>query len=336
MVLSLFSRFANFSKRQFSDLSEQEILALAISSEEDDGRIYEAYADMLRPEFPDTAKIFEEMAAEEDEHRRALIDMHKEKFGDQIPLIRREHVRGFYSRKPLWLMRPKMMTPGAIDDIRKQAADMEAQAHRFYSAAAKRTADASVRKLLGDLARAEAGHIGTAMGAEKKYVSEDVKEEERAAEHRQFVLTYVQPGLAGLIDGSVSTLAPIFATAFATQDTWTTFLVGLAASVGAGISMGFTEVASDDGVISGRGSPMIRGVVTGLMTAIGGLGHALPYLIPHFWTATYVAIAIVVVELLVITWIQHKYMETPWLKAMLQIILGGALVLGAGVLIGSG
>lgn len=336
MVLSLFSRFANFSKRQFSELSEQEILALAISSEEDDGRIYESYAEMLRDGFPDTARVFEEMAAEEDEHRRALIDLHRQKFGDTIPLIRREHVRGFYSRKPLWLVKPTLMTPGAIDEIRKQAADMEAQAHRFYSAAAKRTGDAAIRKLLGDLARAEASHIGAAMRAEKKHVPEDVREEEREAERRQFVLTYVQPGLAGLIDGSVSTLAPIFATAFATQDTWTTFLVGLAASVGAGISMGFTEVASDDGVISGRGSPVIRGIVTGLMTAVGGLGHALPYLIPDFWTATYVAIAVVFVELGVITWIQHKYMETPWLKAMLQILLGGALVLGAGMLIGSG
>ena len=336
MVLSLISRFADFSKRHFDDLTEQEILALAISSEEDDGRIYEAYADMLREEFPDSAKIFTEMAEEEDEHRRWLIDMHKEKFGEKIPLIRREHVRGFYARKPIWLAKGTLATIGGIEAIRKQAADMETQAARFYSAAMKRAKDASIRKQLGDLARAEAGHIGAAMSAEKKHTPQDVREDEEAAEQRQFVLTYVQPGLAGLIDGSVSTLAPIFATAFATQDTWTTFLVGLAASVGAGISMGFTEVASDDGVISGRGSPMIRGVVTGIMTAVGGLGHALPYLIPDFWLATYVAIAVVVLELLAITFIQHKYMQTPWLKAMLQIILGGALVLGAGVLIGSG
>ena len=233
--------------------------------------------------------------------------------------------------KPIWLMKNR-----SVDEMRKQAADMEAQAHRLYSAAAKRTSDATIRKLLGDLARAEAGHLGAAMNAEKHYISEDVKEAEAEAEHRQFVLTYVQPGLAGLIDGSVSTLAPIFATAFATMNPWTTFLVGLAASVGAGISMGFTEVASDDGVISGRGSPMIRGVVTGIMTTLGGLGHALPYLIPDFWTATYVAVAVVAVELGIITFIQHKYMETPWVKAMLQIVLGGALVLGAGVLIGGG
>lgn len=336
MVISLFSRFANFAKRPFDELSEQEILALAISSEEDDGRIYEAYAEMLRPEYPDSAKIFEEMAEEEDEHRRWLIDLHKEKFGENIPLIRREHVRGFYARKPIWLTKGSLATIGGIDEIRRQAADMEAQAARFYATAAKRSKDASIRKLLGDLARAEAGHIGAAMGYEQKHVTSDVREAESEAEQRQFVLTYVQPGLAGLIDGSISTLAPIFATAFATQDTWTTLLVGLAASVGAGISMGFTEVASDDGVISGRGSPMIRGVVTGVMTTIGGLGHALPYLIPDFWLATYVAIAVVFVELFAITWIQNRYMETPWLKATLQIVLGGLLVLGAGILIGQG
>lgn len=327
----MFARFLNFRKRRFDSLSEQEILALAISSEEDDGRIYQTYADGLKQDFPDTAKIFSEMAEEENEHRRWLIELHQKKFGDVIPLIRREHVRGFYERKPLWLVKPY-----GISEIRKQAAEMEAQACRFYSAAAKQTSDAAIRKLMGDLARAEAAHISTAMSAEKAHTPQSVKDEEQAAEHKQFVLTYVQPGLAGLIDGSISTLAPIFATAFATQDTWTTLLVGLAASVGAGISMGFTEVASDDGVISGRGSPIIRGVITGAMTMIGGLGHALPYLIPDFWLATNTAFAIVALELFVITWIQHKYMETPWLKAMLQILIGGLLVLGAGILIGQG
>ena len=325
----MITRLMNFTKRRFDDLTEQETLALAISSEEDDGRIYQTYADGLRDDFPDTAKIFSEMAEEEDTHRRWLIELHRKKFGETIPLIRREHVRGFYDRKPMWLVKPY-----GIDAIRKQAADMEAQAFRFYSAAAKRSADASIRKLMGDLARAEAGHIGIAMGAEKTHTPQDVKEIEHQEEHRKFVLTYVQPGLAGLIDGSISTLAPIFATAFATHDTWTTLLVGLAASVGAGISMGFTEVASDDGVISGRGSPIIRGVVTGIMTTLGGLGHALPYLIPDFWLATYIAFAVVLVELFVITWIQNKYMETPWMKAMLQIVFGGLLVLGAGILIG--
>ena len=327
----MLGRFFPTKRRSFDSLSEQEILALAISSEEDDGRIYRTYADGLRADFPDTAKIFEEMAEEEDEHRRWLIDLHREKFGETIPLIRREHVAGFYDRKPVWLVRPF-----GVEEVRKQAADMEAQACRFYAAAARRSTDASIRKLLGDLARAEAGHIGAAMRSEKEHVTDDVKLAEAEAERKQFVLTYVQPGLAGLMDGSVSTLAPIFATAFATQDTWTTFLVGVAASVGAGISMGFTEVASDDGVISGRGSPIKRGITTGVMTTIGGLGHALPYLIPDFWLATSIAIAIVFIELWVIAWIQNHYMETPWSRAIFQVVLGGALVFAAGVLIGGG
>lgn len=327
----MLSRFLQAGKTDFDKLSEQQILALAISSEEDDGQIYRTYADGLREEFPDTARMFDEMAEEEDQHRKWLIDLHREKFGENIPLIRREHVKGFYSRKPDWLVKPF-----GVDKVRKIAADMEAQAHRFYIAAAKRTGDAAIRKLLGDLAIAEAGHIAAAKQSEKENVPEDVQHEEAAREHKQFVLTYVQPGLAGLMDGSVSTLAPIFATAFATQDTWTTFLVGIAASVGAGISMGFTEVASDDGVISGRGSPIKRGIATGVMTTVGGLGHALPYLIPDFWVATYVAIAIVFVELWAIAWIQNRYMETTWGRAIFQVVLGGALVFAAGILIGQG
>lgn len=327
----MIGRFLPNRRRAFDSLSEQEILALAISSEEDDGRIYQSYADWLREDYPDSAKIFDEMAGEEDEHRRWLIELHQKKFGDTIPLIRREHVRGFYERRPDWLVKPQ-----GVDEVRKQAAEMEAQACRFYAEAVRRTKDASVRRLLGDLARAEAAHIGAAMKAEKEHAPADVRETEREIEHRRFVLTYVQPGLAGLMDGSVSTLAPIFATAFATQDSWTTFLVGIAASVGAGISMGFTEVASDDGVISGRGSPIKRGFATGIMTTIGGLGHALPYLIPDFWLATWIAIAVVFVELWTIAWIQNRYMETSWGRAVFQVVLGGALVFGAGVLIGVG
>lgn len=325
----MLSRFLNLNRRSFSDLSEQEILALAISSEEDDARIYQAYAEGLREEFPDTAKIFDDMAAEEGEHRRWLIELHQEKFGETIPLLRREHVKGFYATKPDWLVKSF-----GVDEVRKQAATMEAQAARFYLAAAERTQDASIRKLLGDLAEAEAGHLALANSVVEIHASKDVRKNERAAEHKRFVLTYVQPGLAGLMDGSVSTLAPIFATAFATQDTWTTFLVGIAASLGAGISMGFTEVASDDGVISGRGSPIKRGIATGVMTTIGGLGHALPYLIPDFWVATYLAIAIVFVELWVIAWIQNRFMDTGWAKAIFQVVLGGALVFAVGILIG--
>lgn len=323
-------RFFN-QRKQFRDLSEQEILALAISSEEDDARIYRSYADYLRSEYPDTARIFDGMAAEEDGHRQRLIDMHRARFGEMIPLIRREHVAGFYARRPVWLIRNL-----SLERIRAEAENMELDAEAFYLKAAQRTTDAGTRKLLGDLAAAEAGHQNTAHGLEQAHLAEEVREDEDRLAHRRFVLTWVQPGLAGLMDGSVSTLAPIFATAFATQDTWTTFLVGLAASVGAGISMGFTEAASDDGELSGRGSPWKRGVASGVMTTLGGLGHALPYLIPHFWIATALACVVVFVELWAIAWIQNRFMDTPFLRASLQVVLGGALVLAAGVLIGSG
>ncbi|MFY0693221.1 MAG: rubrerythrin family protein [Paracoccaceae bacterium] len=317
-------------RRRFSDLSEQEVLALAISSEEDDARIYRSYGERLRADFPASARIFEDMALEEDEHRKRLIELHQKRFGDVIPLIRREHVSGFYARRPVWLVENL-----GIDRIRDEAAQMERDAQRFYELAASRTTDADTRKLLGDLAAAEAGHEKTA-GTLTGQLDEETEEEERRASHRQFVLTWVQPGLAGLMDGSVSTLAPIFAAAFATGDTWQTFLVGLAASVGAGISMGFTEAASDDGELSGRGSPMKRGFASGVMTTLGGLGHALPYLIPDFWTATTIAILVVFVELWAIAWIQNRFMETPFFRATLQVVLGGALVLAAGILIGSG
>ena len=319
------------NRRRFSDLSEQEILALAISSEEDDARIYRSYAERLRADYPATAAVFDGMAAEEDGHRKRLVDLHRDRFGDVIPLIRREHVAGYYARRPVWLIENL-----GLDRIRAEADAMERDAERFYLEAAKRTSDAATRKLLGDLAAAEAGHQSTAERLEQTHLGEDARISEEANERRQFVLTWVQPGLAGLMDGSVSTLAPIFATAFATQDTWTTFLVGLAASVGAGISMGFTEAASDDGQLSGRGSPWKRGFASGIMTTVGGLGHALPYLIPDFWTATITAFVVVFIELWAIAWIQNKYMDTPFFRAALQVVLGGALVFGAGVLIGSG
>ena len=326
----MLSRVFGFGRRPFESLSEQEILALAISSEEDDGRIYRAYADGLAESFPQSAKVFEAMAEEEDGHRDSLIELFRKRFGERIPLIRREHVKGYYERKPDWLVRPL-----GIEHVRSQAEAMERQAYLFYVEAAKRTTDASTRKLLGDLAIAEQGHETLAQRLEQKHVPGEVKDEEAAAEQRQFILTYVQPGLAGLMDGSVSTLAPIFAAAFATHDTWQTFLVGLAASIGAGISMGFTEVASDDGKLSGRGSPIKRGITTGVMTSAGGLGHALPYLIPHFWTATAVAAVVVFFELWAIAFVQNRYMQTPFLRAAFQVVLGGALVFAAGVLIGN-
>ncbi|MCK8780420.1 rubrerythrin family protein [Rhizobium sp. NTR19] len=327
----MFGHLFPSSKRPFDTLSEEEILALAIGAEEEDARIYLAYADGLRVQYPASAKVFEDMAEVEQTHKNMLIDMFRSRFGERIPLIRREHVRGFYERKPDWLRKNL-----SLDAVRGQVEAMERQAARFYEEAARRVSDASTRQLLGDLALAEQGHEDIAHMLTDKHLPEDVKAEENADERRQFILTYVQPGLAGLMDGSVSTLAPIFAAAFATGDTWSTFLIGLSASVGAGISMGFTEAAHDDGKISGRGSPVKRGLASGIMTALGGLGHALPYLIPHFWIATTVAAIVVFFELWAIAFIQNRYMETPFLRAVFQVVFGGSLVLAAGILIGNG
>ena len=271
------------------------------------------------------------MAGEENEHRRQLLNLHQKRFGDTVPLIRREHVQGFYQRKPDWLIRPL-----GIDAVRKQAVAMEEQAHRFYIEAMKNTQDVSTRKLLGDLAEAETSHMSLAGKLTDAVIDSGAVDEEAETEKRKFLLTYIQPGLAGLMDGSVSTLAPVFAAAFATKDTWETFLIGLAASIGAGISMGFTEALSDDGKLTGRGSPIKRGLASGIMTTVGGLGHALPYLITDFWTATTIAGIVVVIELWAIAWIQNRYMDTPFFRAALQIVLGGALVLAAGILIGNG
>jgi rubrerythrin len=319
------------NRRRFSDLTEQEILALAISSEEDDAQIYRSYAERLRTDFPNSASVFDGMAEEEDEHRQRLIDLHVARFGKVIPLIRREHVAGFYARRPVWLTENL-----GLEKIRGEAAAMEHDAHDFYLRAAARTTDAATRKLLGDLAAAEARHEGQADLLEAEHLGGDARAAEDRTAHRQFVLTWVQPGLAGLMDGSVSTLAPVFAVAFATQNNHTTLLVGLAAAIGAGISMGFTEAASDDGQLSGRGSPLKRGIAAGVMTTVGGLGHALPYLIPDFWTATMLAIAVVFLELWAIVWIQNRFMQTPFLRATFQVVLGGGLVLAAGMLIGAG
>ena len=329
MVLPVLSALT--FRRRFTDLSEQEVLALAISSEEDDARIYRSFAERLRADFPASAAVFDGMAVEEDGHRQRLIDLHRDRFGEVIPLIRREHVAGFYARRPVWLSQSL-----SLDTMRGEAATMEKTAHDFYLRAASRTQDAATRKLLGDLAAAEAGHERHAQRLEETHLSSDARDSEDRTAKRQFILTWVQPGLAGLMDGSVSTLAPIFATAFATQDTWTTFLVGTAASVGAGISMGFTEAAHDDGVLSGRGSPWKRGLASGVMTTLGGMGHALPYLIPDFWTATTIAMIVVFVELWAIACIQKRFMETPFLRAALQVVVGGALVFAAGALIGGG
>jgi rubrerythrin len=317
--------------KRFSDLSEQEVLALAITNEEEDSRIYRGFAEGLREQFPASAKVFDEMAEEEVTHRTRLYDLYRRKFGEYLPLIRRQDVKGFIQhRSSLWLMRPL-----GLEDVRKFAENMEYEAERFYRRAAENARDASVRQLLIELAEAEAGHESLAHKLSHEILTKSARAQEDETARRMFVLQYVQPGLAGLMDGSVSTLAPLFAAAFATHNTWSTFLVGLAASIGAGISMAFAEALSDDGSLTGRGAPVLRGGVTGLMTTIGGLGHTLPYLIPHFYAATVVSIIVVAIELAAISWVRAKYMDTPLLQAAFQVVVGGALVFAAGILIGS-
>jgi rubrerythrin len=316
--------------RNFSDLTEREVLALAIANEEEDGRIYADIAEGLRDDYAATANLFTEMGAEEGEHRRRLIELYREKFGEHIPLIRRQDVRGFIQHKPIWQIRPL-----GLDSVRELAEAMEVETQRFYRQAASRTTDASVRSLLGDLAEAETEHEHIAARLKQENLPTTVRQQEDAAEHRLFLLRVVQPGLAGLMDGSVSTLAPLFAAALATGHSWDAFVVGLAASIGAGISMGFAEALSDNGSLTGRGAPWIRGGICGLMTTLGGIGHTLPFLIPNFWTAMSVACAVVVIELAVISWVRWKYMDTPPVSAAFQVMFGGALVFATGILIGS-
>jgi rubrerythrin len=321
--------------KALTELSEREVLALAISNEEEDSRIYQSFADRLRPGFAASAAIFDDMAEEERAHRDSLYDLYRQKFGQHLPPIRREDVRGFLKRRRPW-WEPSLN----LDSMRGEAELMERQAANFYDRAASQATDLSVRQLFTHLAEVERGHERRAEEIAEAHLTNDSAAAEESAQRRAFVLQYVQPGLAGLIDGSVSTLAPLFAAAFATHHNWETFLVGLAASVGAGISMGFTEALSDDGIITGRGSPVLRGVVCGIMTTLGGVGHTLPYLIPDswpnaFWLATVIATVVVAVELLAISWIRTKYMDTPFLRAAYQVIVGGVLVLLAGIFIGS-
>ncbi|HXI39976.1 MAG TPA: ferritin family protein [Bryobacteraceae bacterium] len=316
--------------RNFDSLSEREILALAISLEEEDERVYADYAEGLRQDFPGSAAVFDGMRVEESSHRRRLIEIYQRKFGEHIPLIRRQDVKGFVFRKPVWLVRPL-----GLDSVRNQASAMEVESRRFYEKASARAEDAGVRQLLDDLAQEERSHEDRADALEKDKLRPDVKQQEDAANRRLFVLQIVQPGLAGLMDGSVSTLAPVFAAAFATRNSWDAFVVGLAASIGAGISMGFAEALSDDGSLTGRGHPWVRGLICGLMTALGGIGHTLPFLIRDFAAAMVAAVVVVLLELGVITWIRHRYMETPTISAALQVGLGGVLVFLTGALIGS-
>jgi erythrin-vacuolar iron transport family protein len=316
--------------KNFSDLTEREILALAISLEEEDGRIYGQFAEKMREDYPDMAKMLDAMLAEEIGHRDSLTELYRSRFGQHIPLVRRQDVKGFVSRPALWLVDP--VSPNAI---RKAIETMESETQRFYLAAQKRVTDLSTRKLLGDLAAAESKHHDAAEKIEKAQAAAGVQLREDEVYRRRIVLQYVQPGLAGLMDGSVSTLAPVFAAAFATHKSWDAFLVGLAASVGAGISMGFAEALSDDGSLTGRGSPIIRGAICGLMTTAGGIGHTLPYLISDFRIATTLAVLIVAAELAAISYVRHRYMETPIVRATLQVALGGALVFVAGLIIGN-
>jgi rubrerythrin len=312
--------------RSFESLNEREILALAISLEEEDARIYDDFADGLQESYPEQAKKFAAMRRDEDSHRHRLLNLYRQRFGEHIPLIRRGDVRGFVRRRPVWLVRPL-----GLRAVQKEAEVMEFETMRFYEAAARRTTDAGIRQLLGDLTEEERHHAHTVEQIAKTRLSE----EESARQKRLFVLQVIQPGLAGLMDGSVSTLAPLFAAAFATHNSWDAFRVGLAASIGAGISMGFAEALSDDGSLTGRGHPWARGTVCGLMTAVGGLGHSLPYLIPDVHIATWIAVAVVICELGVISWVRHRYMDTPWSSAVVQVVLGGILVFLVGILIGS-
>jgi rubrerythrin len=321
--------------KNFADLTEREVLAVAISSEEEDSRIYMAFAEDLRERYPDSGKVFEEMAEEERGHRHRLLELYEQRFGPHLPPIRREDVKGFLRRRPIWLTKNL-----PLDTIRKEVETMELEAERFYSKAAEQAQDVGVRRLLGDLAEEEKGHEELAVRLTGEILKPDVRAAEDRTRRRMFVLQYVQPGLAGLMDGSVSTLAPLFAAAFATHQNWQTFLVGLAASLGAGISMAFAEALSDDGSLTGRGSPWLRGSVTGVMTALGGLGHSLPYLVPDawpnaFWIATSIAAVVVFIELWAIAFIRSRYMDTPFLQAVFQVVLGGVIVLGVGILIGA-
>ena len=316
--------------KNFDGLSEKEILALAISLEEEDERVYADFSEGLGQEFPATAAVFDGMRLEESSHRHRLIDLYRRRFGEHIPLIRRQDVKGFVQRRPIWLARPLR-----LEAVRNQASAMEEETRRFYERAASQARDASIRQLLDDLAQEERSHEYRAEELGKDKLKADARSQEEEARRKLLVLQIVQPGLAGLMDGSVSTLAPVFAAAFATRSTWAAFVVGLAASLGAGISMGFAEALSDDGSLTGRGYPWLRGLVCGFMTTLRGIGHTLPYLIKGFTVATTVAIAVVLMELGIITWIRHRYMETPAFSAAVQVALGGAIVLFTGVLMGS-
>ena len=323
--------YKSLIKKKFQDLNDNEILSLAIDSLEEDIKLYDEYSSHFLINYPVTSKMFKQMSILKNKNRKKLVELHKKKFGETLSITDQKEIANYFKRKPEWLV-----IKNSIEKVRNEIIEMETMSAQFYNSFAKKSQNIEIRNLLIDLALMSREQKDNAklilLNAQK---SRSAKEEV-TKDKRQFILTWVQPGLAGLMDGSVSTLAPIFATAFATKDSHTTLLVGLAASIGAGISMGFTEAVHDDGVISGRGSPIKRGFASGIMTTIGGLGHALPYLISDFYVATVIAMFFVLVELWAIAWIQAKYMEIKFTKAVFQVVFGGSLVLAAGILIGGG
>jgi rubrerythrin len=316
-------------KRRFKDLSPPEVLALAVSLEEEDAKILQEFARVLRPNYPKASAELDAMRQEEDGHRHRLVELFRSRFGEEIPLLRREDIQGFVRRDPI-----SSVQPWDVQRIRRQVALMELETQRFYTRAAETATDAQTRQLLGDLAEEERHHEARSAEIDPDRQPESEHAAEARIARQLLVLQVIQPGLVGLMDGSVSTLAPLFAAAFATHDTVKTFLVGLAAAVGAAISMGFAEALSDDGSLTGRGRPWLRGIVCALMTFVGGVGHALPYLIPYFRIATGVAGVVVAVELVAIAWIRNRYMDSPFVTTVFQVVVGGILVLLAGILIG--
>jgi len=323
--------YKSLTKKKFQDLNDNEILSLAIDSLEEDIKLYDEYSSHFLINYPVTSKMFKQMSILKNKNRKKLVELHKKKFGETLSITDQKEIANYFKRKPEWLV-----IKNSIEKVRNEIIQMETLSAEFYNSFAKKSQNIEIRNLLIDLALMSREQKDNAklilLNAQKSRSAQ----EEVTKDKRQFILTWVQPGLAGLMDGSVSTLAPIFATAFATKDSHTTLLVGLAASIGAGISMGFTEAVHDDGVISGRGSPIKRGFASGIMTTIGGLGHALPYLISDFYVATVIAMFFVLVELWAIAWIQAKYMEIKFTKAVFQVVFGGSLVLAAGILIGGG
>lgn len=324
------------NRRSLQSLNPAELAALAINMEQEEARLYQEYARRFRRQGRmHLAAEMESLRQEEREHEQRLSDAFLAEFADQteVPLLRRGDVAGFGELPPL--PKEEQFTP---DVAVARIAFSEGIAERFYRHAAENSGRHDrLRALFAELAEVEAVHQSTEgrVLAAARLDDGEKPAELKHTDHERFVLQVVQPGLVGLMDGSVSTLAPLFAAAFATHKSWDAFLVGTAAAVGAGISMGFAEGMSDDGALTGRGHPWMRGSITGAMTLLGGIFHALPYLIPNFWTATTIAAIVVAIELFAIAYIRNRYMDTPFWRSIVQIVVGGGIVFAAGILIGS-